>query len=109
MQFRYLFLAITVLFDSLGIAFLNKAEGTTNLKYLGLGLGLLNLGLMSLSYTLKYMDVTIANTTFAGISSVAIAAIGYYYFNERYTLFQYCCLAFMIFGLIGLNVTGISK
>ena len=109
MQFRYLFLALTILLDSVGIAFLNKAEGTTHLRYLGLGLALLNLGLVALSYTLKYLDVTIANTTFAGASSVLIAAIGYYYFHERYTLFQYCCLALVLFSLVGLHLTGVSK
>jgi small multidrug resistance pump len=108
-QFRYLFLALTIVFDSLGIAFLNKAEGTTHLTFLALGLLLLNMGLVSLSYTLKYMDVTIANTTFAGVSSVLIAAIGYYWFQERYTMFQYCCLALVLAGLIGLHLTGVSK
>jgi small multidrug resistance pump len=109
MKFRYLFLALTILFDSLGIGLLNKADGTANLKFLLPGLALVNLGLVALSYALKYLDVTIANTTFAGMSSVLVAGIGYYFFDERYTLFQYCCLALVLFGLVGLNLTGVSK
>ena len=109
MNIGYVYLVITILLDSLGIAFLNKANGFESPKFLILGLVLLNLGLVALSYTLKTLDMTIANTTFAGVSSVLIAIIGYIFFGERFTLFQYLCLASVLLGLVGLNYTGVSK
>jgi small multidrug resistance pump len=109
MKIGYIYLIITIIFDSVGIAFLNKANGFDSPKYLFLGLLLLNLGLVSLSFTLKTVDMTIANTTFAGVSSALVAIIGYAYFGERFTVFQYLCIASILFGLVGLNYSGISK
>ncbi|MDD5755048.1 MAG: SMR family transporter [Methylococcales bacterium] len=109
MKIEYLYLFLTIVFDSLGIAFLNKADGLIHLKYLLLGLALLNLGLICLSLALKTMDMTIANTTFAGLSSLLVALIGYFYFGEKYTLFQYICVTSVLFGVAGLNMTGLAK
>lgn len=109
MSIAYFYLALTILLDSLGIALLTKANGMAQPKYLVGGLLLINLGLLTLACTLRHMNVTIANTTFAGVSSVLVAAIGYAYFAERYTPFQYGCLLLMVVGLLGLHLTGISK
>jgi multidrug transporter EmrE-like cation transporter len=38
MKIGYLYLLLTIFFDSIGISLLNKANGVTDLKYLLLGL-----------------------------------------------------------------------
>lgn len=105
----YLYLFLTIVLDALGISFLNKAGGITETKYLFLGLLFLNFGLVCLSMALKSMDMTMANTTFAGLSSLLVALAGYFYFDERYTLFQYLCMGLIVFGVICLHFTGVNK
>ena len=109
MKIAYLYLGLTILFDSIGIALLNKAAGVSKLTYLLAGLLGINLGLLFLSLALESMAMTVANATFAGVSSLLVALIGYWYFGERYTVFQYVCVAAIIFGVIGLNSTGVTK
>ncbi|MFI3137675.1 MAG: SMR family transporter [Methylococcaceae bacterium] len=91
------------------MALLNKADGLTHLNYLLTGLLLLNLGMLTFSLSLKSLDMTIANTTWAGLSILVVAVIGYFHFDEKYTLVQYLFISWVLFGLIGLNLTGINK
>lgn len=109
MKIGHLYLVLTVIFDSIGISLLNKADGVTNLKYLLGGLFFVNLGLIFISMSFKTINITVANASFAGLTILLVAMIGYFYFNERYTLFQYFCVATIIFGVVGLNLTGVGK
>ena len=105
----YLYLLGTIVFESIGVTFLNKANGFVDGKFLFAGLLFFNIGMLSFAMALKNMDVTIANTTWAGASILIVAVIGYFIFNERYQVVQYLYIAFVLIGLIGLNATGISK
>ncbi|MBO1056504.1 MAG: hypothetical protein HEQ27_08290 [Dolichospermum sp. JUN01] len=109
MKIGYLYLLLTIFFDSIGISLLNKANGVTDLKYLLLGLFFLSIGSILLSLSFKSIDMTIANATFAGLSSLLVALMGCFYFDEKYTLFQYFCITTIVFGVFGLNLTGVSK
>ncbi len=109
MRLAYVYLTLTIFLDAFGIALLNKANGVANPRFLLLGLLLVNGALVALSLALRDMDVTIANATFAGASSILTALLGYAWFGERYTAFQYGCLALILFGLVGLNLTGGRK
>lgn len=105
----YIFLIGAVVLDSLGIALLNKADGISNLKFLLSGLLFLNLGLVSFSISLKTLDLTLANTTWAGLNILLVAIIGYFYFDEKYTLIQYLLIGLVICGLTALNLSGVSR
>lgn len=105
----YVYLACTIIFESLGVALLNKANGLSHLSYLLLGLLALNLGMLTFSMALKTIDMTIANTIWAGLSILLVAVIGYFHFDERYTISQYLYISLVLGGLVGLNLTGVSK
>lgn len=105
----YAYLAGTILFETIGVTLLNKAGGLTHLKFLILGLLSFNLGMVLFAMCLKSMDMTIANTTWAGLSILLVAIVGYFHFDEKYTLVQYAFISLVLVGLVGLNMTGISK
>jgi small multidrug resistance pump len=109
MNIGYLYLVLTVILDSVGIGLLNKANGWDNLKDLVSGLFLINLALVLFSLSFETINMTVANTIFAGLTSLLVALMGYFYFEERYTLFQYFCIATVLFGVIGLIVTNVDK
>ncbi|MEN9352906.1 MAG: hypothetical protein RL318_231, partial [Fibrobacterota bacterium] len=89
----WLYLVGTIAMESTGIALLNKAGGFSKPQWLALGLLFLNLGMLSFSMALKTLDMTIANTTWAGLSILLVAAIGFIGFGERYSLVQYSFIA----------------
>ena len=105
----YLFLFGTIVFESLGIALLNRAEGFGLPKYLISGIISLDAGMLCFALALKEIDMTIANTIWAGASILMVAIIGYFAFNERYHVIQYFCMFLVLVGLIGLNLSGLSK
>jgi small multidrug resistance pump len=105
----YLYLLGTILFESMGVALLNKSDGFNNWKYLLAGLILFNIGMVSFAMALKNLDMTIANTTWAGVSILVVAIVGYVFFDERYHFSQYLYIALVMIGLVGLNFSGIGK
>jgi multidrug transporter EmrE-like cation transporter len=105
----YLFLAGTIFFESLGIALLNRSEGLNLPRFLFSGIIFLNIGMFCFALALKDMDMTIANTTWAGASILTVALIGYYVFDERYDPIQYFCIFLVTVGLVGLNLSGLQK
>lgn len=109
MNLGYVYLVLTVAADSIGIGFLNKAEGFSNLKYLTLGLLTINAGLISFSLALKTIPMTIANAMFAGLATFSIALVGWLYFGEKYSALQYGCMGLILVGVVGLNLTGVGK
>ncbi len=106
---NYLYLLGTIFFESIGVALLNKSDGFNNWKYLLAGLIMFNIGMLSFAMALKTIDMTIANTTWAGFSILVVAILGYLIFDERYHFSQYLYICFVIIGLVGLNFTGIGK
>lgn len=105
----YLYLLGTIVFESVGVALLNKSDGFSNGSYLMAGLLFFNIGMIAFALALKDMDMTIANTTWAGASILVVAIIGYAIFDERYHFTQYLYMGFVLIGLVGLNASGVSK
>ena len=105
----YFYLACTVILESSGISFLNKASGFKDIHYLINGLFLLNLGIVTFSLVLENLNMTIANTTWSGLSILLVALIDYFYFHQKLSLIQYLFMALVTAGLMGLNLTGMSK
>lgn len=105
----YLYLLGTILFESIGVALLNKSDGFSNWKYLVAGLFFFNTGMIAFAMALKDMDMTIANTTWAGASILIVAILGYVIFDERYHFMQYLYICLVLIGLVGLNASGVSK
>lgn len=105
----YLFLFCTVVLESIGVALLNKSDGFKHWQYLIAGLLFFNGGMFVFAMALKGMDMTIANTTWAGAGILLVAVLGYCLFHERYQFAQYVYIALVLIGIIGLNLSGVGK
>jgi len=105
----YLFLFCTIILESIGVALLNKADGFKHWHYLVGGLVFFNTAMVSFALALKGMDMTIANTTWAGAGILLVAVFGYLIFEERYQFTQYVFIGFVLVGIVGLNLSGFGK
>lgn len=58
------------------------------------------------SLALKKLDVSMAYAVWAGMGTALIATIGMLWFKEPFTLLKLGSIALIIFGVIGLNLSG---
>jgi small multidrug resistance pump len=57
-----------------------------------------------LSLTLRRMDLGVAYAVWSGVGTAAMALVGYGLFNENLSIFKMVSIAFIIVGVVGLNV-----
>jgi small multidrug resistance pump len=57
-----------------------------------------------LSLTLKRMDLGVVYAVWSGVGTAAMALVGYWLFNESLSVFKIASIAFIIVGVVGLNV-----
>jgi small multidrug resistance pump len=105
----YLYLFGTIYFESIGIALLYRSQGFVLSWFLISAIVSINIGIMCFALALKNMDMTIANSLWAGASILMVAIIGYFVFEERYNPIQYFFVFLVAVGLIGLNLSGMQK
>lgn len=105
----YFYLFCTIVLESIGVALLNKSDGLRHWQYLLGGLLFFNIAMVAFAMALKGMNMTIANTTWAGAGILIVAVLGYWLFHERYQVMQYVYIGFVLIGIIGLNVSGFGK
>jgi small multidrug resistance pump len=59
-----------------------------------------------LALTLKVVDVSVAYAVWAGLGTALIAVIGFVYFAEPVSWMRVACIALIVVGVFGLNLTG---
>lgn len=64
------------------------------------------LSLTSLTYALRRIDISVAYATWSGLGTVVITLIGCYYFNEPLFTTKALCVALIVLGVVGLNLSG---
>jgi small multidrug resistance pump len=57
-----------------------------------------------LSLTLKRMDLGVVYAVWSGVGTAAMALVGYWLFNESLSGLKMASIAFIIVGVVGLNV-----
>lgn len=62
--------------------------------------------LTCLALTFKVVDVSLAYAVWAGLGTALIAIIGFVYFAEPVSWARVTCIALIIVGVFGLNLTG---
>ncbi len=62
------------------------------------------LGFIPLNLSLRRIDISVAYAIWSGLGTVIITLIGIYYFKEPSTLIKGISIAFIIFGIVGLNL-----
>jgi small multidrug resistance pump len=100
----YLFLVLTILSESAAVLFMKLANGFQDKIYTALAVVTYAAGFVFLTLTLKHLPVGIANAIWAGASTVLIVIAGALFFKENLNILQLIFLAFIVIGLVGLNI-----
>ncbi len=58
---------------------------------------------IALALALRWLDLSAAYATWAGVGTVLITLIGFWYFDEQATLFKAVSIALIVIGVVGLN------
>ncbi|MBV9961084.1 MAG: multidrug efflux SMR transporter [Parafilimonas sp.] len=100
----YIFLTITVVAESVAIIFMKLSNGFQQKLYAVIAVILYSASFIFLTLALKQLHAGTANAMWAGASTVLVAIAGIYIFNEKFNWMQMISIAFIIAGLIGLNI-----
>ena len=96
------------------LAILLEVSGTTSMKlshgFTRRGPTLMmfvfyGLGFVPLTLSLRHIDLSLAYAIWSGMGTAIVTVIGIFYFKEPATLIKVLCIALIVFGVIGLNIT----
>lgn len=100
----YLFLLLTILFETASVLLMKLSAGFEHKTYTIFALLTYAATFLFLTLALKTLPAGIANGIWAGASTILIAIISILLFKEKLNAIQYVSIALIAIGLIGLNV-----
>ena len=104
MSLFYLFMAIIL--EVAGTICMKLSNGFTKVIPSILVIILYLLSIVSLTFALKKIDVTIAYAIWAGLGTALTVPLGLLWFKEPVTALKMISLGMIIIGVIGLNLSG---
>lgn len=104
MLLSWVVLVIAILFEIAGSVCLKLSHGFTNIVPSVLLFVFYGAGIACASYAIRFIDISVAYTIWAGVGTAAIAVIGMTYFNESVTPLKIASIVVVIIGIIGLNL-----
>jgi small multidrug resistance pump len=99
----YIYLVLTIIFETAAIILMKMADGPTNKKYLILGSICYTATFFLLTMALKHLPMGYTNAIWAGSSTLLVYVASMYYFDEKTNFIELIFLLCIIIGLIGLN------
>ena len=99
----YIFLAITIIAEAAAVVCMKLSNGFQQKSYALAAIFFYALTFIFLTLALKQLPAGIANAIWAGASTVLVAIVGIYFFNEKLNWIQITSILFIIVGLLGLN------
>ncbi|PAF47114.1 hypothetical protein BKH46_05230 [Helicobacter sp. 12S02634-8] len=103
----WIFLAIAVVFETMGTTSLKQAANTGNHLYTGIFVLMFAVSFTFFWNALKGIDLSIAYASWAGLGLVLITLGGIFIFKEEISFWKIFFLTLILIGLIGLKL--ISK
>ncbi|PAF49122.1 hypothetical protein BKH41_03275 [Helicobacter sp. 12S02232-10] len=103
----WIFLAIAVIFETIGTTSLKQAANTGNHIYTGIFVLMFIISFTFFWYALRGIDLSIAYASWAGFGLVIITLAGIFIFKEEVSFLKILFLALILIGLVGLKL--ISK
>jgi len=100
----YIYLFLTILFESAAIVLMKMAEGTTNKSYLIAGGTCYAATFFLLTMALKHLPMGYTNAVWAGASTFLVYVIGSLYFKEKSSLLEFFFIFCILVGIVGLNM-----
>ena len=99
----YIYLFLTIVFETAAIVLMKLAEGTTYKYFLIAGGTCYAATFFLLTMALKYLPMGYTNAVWAGASTFLVYVVGTFYFKEKSTLIEYFFVLCILIGIIGLN------
>lgn len=105
---NWFYLILAILFEVAGTASMKLSYGFTKPLPSILMFIFYILSLISLTLTLKTIDVSIAYAVWSGLGTALIALIGIFWFKEPFTTIKVISIFLIIIGVVGLNLEGVE-
>ncbi len=105
----YFFLILTILFEASAVVLMKFSAGFQHKGYALSAFVMYALSFVFLTLSLKYLPAGLANGIWAGASTVLVALLGIYFFNEKFSLLQGLSLLLIVAGLLGLHFASPAK
>lgn len=105
----YIYLLLTIVFETLAIILMKKADGVTHKIFFFTGAISFGATFILLTMALKYLPMGYTNAIWAGASTMLVYIAGICYFKEKTSLVEIFFLTCILVGIIGLNYLQKSK
>jgi len=105
----YVYLVLTIIFESAAIVLMKLADGTSHKVYLVTGGLCYAATFFLLTMALKYLPMGYTNAVWAGASTFFVYIIGATYFKEKTSLVEFFFVFCILVGIIGLNFMSKGK
>jgi len=102
----WLVLLGAILLEVSGTTAMKLSEGFTKMGPSMMVLVFYGASFACLALTLKVIDVSVAYAVWAGLGTALIAVIGFVCFAEPVSWVRVACIALIVVGVFGLNLTG---
>ncbi|MHA7871652.1 MAG: DMT family transporter [Hyphococcus sp.] len=98
-------LLLAIGFEILGTSFLKLSDGFEKLHWGGLSLLCYYGSFFFLAPAIKVIPIGVAYAIWAGVGIVAVAIVGFFFFEQRLAFLQYLFIAMILIGAVGLRLT----
>ena len=102
----WLMLLGAILLEVSGTTAMKLSNGLTKVVPSMMMLGFYGASFACLALTFKVIDVSLAYPVWAGLGTALIAIVGFVYFAEPISWLKVACIALIIVGVFGLNLSG---
>ncbi len=100
----YIFLIITIFSETAPVIFMKLSDGFQQKYYALAAIITYAASFIFLTLALKQLPAGIANAIWAGASTLLVAIVGFYLFNEKLNWIQVASMLLIAIGLMGLNI-----
>lgn len=101
----WIYLMCAIVLEVSGTTCMKLSQGFTKVLPSVLLFLFYGLSFIALTLCIKRIDVSLAYAIWAGLGTALIAVIGMTYFKEPVSALKLVCLALIILGALGLNLT----
>jgi multidrug transporter EmrE-like cation transporter len=99
----YIYLALTIIFETVAIICMKQADGTQQKTWLIAGGISYTMTFFLLTMALKTLPMGYTNAVWAGASTFFVYVVGALWFKEKTSLLEFFFVACILVGIIGLN------
>ncbi|NMM63018.1 multidrug efflux SMR transporter [Clostridium sp. P21] len=105
---EWIYLILAILFEITATTLMKMSYGFTKiLPTIGTFLGYI-ICFSCFSMALKKIDISVAYAVWSATGLIVLSTIGIFVFKESISVLKVVSLAFIVLGVIGLNLSGVS-